>query len=75
VDIGGDHAATVAGIMNFFGQIGAFSLAVIFGKIVDVTHNFNAPLFVMVAVLLAGSLLWLAIDPGKPLIRKGLDKA
>lgn len=67
VDIGGDHAAKVAGIMNFFGQMGAFFLAVIFGKIVDMTHNFNAPLFVMVIVLLIGGLLWINIDAGRPL--------
>ena len=68
VDIGGDNAGTVAGIMNCFGQLGAFFMAVIFGKIVDVTHSFTTPLFILAAVLFAGCLCWLFIDAGKPLI-------
>jgi sugar phosphate permease len=65
VDIGRNNAGTVTGAMNFFGQMGAFFLAIIFGKIVDVTNNFNYPLFVLAAVMLTGCLLWLAIDPTK----------
>jgi sugar phosphate permease len=64
-DIGRNNAGTVTGAMNFFGQMGAFFLAVIFGKIVDLTHNFNYPLFVVAFVMLTGALLWLAIDPLK----------
>jgi sugar phosphate permease len=68
VDIGGKHTGRVAGIMNFFGQTGALFMAVIFGKIVDLTHgNFNAPLFVIAAVLLTGSLLFLMVDSTKKL--------
>jgi ACS family glucarate transporter-like MFS transporter len=65
VNMGGDRAATVAGIMNFFGQMGAFLMSVIFGKIVDLTHSFNAPMFVMVGVLLIGAICWLLIDASK----------
>ncbi|HEX8676560.1 MAG TPA: MFS transporter [Segetibacter sp.] len=64
-DIGRNNAGTVTGAMNFFGQMGAFFLAIIFGKMVDVTHNFDYPLFVVAAVMLTGCLLWLAIDPLK----------
>jgi MFS transporter, ACS family, glucarate transporter len=62
VNMGGDRAATVAGIMNFFGQMGAFLMSVIFGKIVDMTHSFDAPMFVMVGVLIIGAICWLLID-------------
>jgi sugar phosphate permease len=65
IDIGRENVGTVAGVMNFFGQMGAFFLAIIFGKIVGATHNFNAPLFVIALVLLTGALFWLAIDPTK----------
>jgi MFS transporter, ACS family, glucarate transporter len=65
VDIGGDWAATLAGIMNFFGQAGAFAMSVIFGNIVDLTHSFEAPQFVMVGVLVFGALGWLLIDASK----------
>jgi sugar phosphate permease len=67
VDIGRNNAGTVTGAMNFFGQMGAFLLAVMFGKIVDATHNFNYPLFILAGVLFAGCLLWLAIDATKHL--------
>jgi nitrate/nitrite transporter NarK len=62
-DIGRNNAGTVTGAMNFFGQLGAFSLALIFGKIVQVTHHFDWALFLVAVVLFVGCLLWLAIDP------------
>ena len=49
--------------MNFSGQIGAFTLAIVFGKIVDLSHNFNTPLFIVSAVLCFGGLIWLLVDP------------
>jgi ACS family glucarate transporter-like MFS transporter len=67
VDIGRNNSGTVTGAMNFFGQMGAFSLALIFGKIVQVTHHFDYPLYLLAIVLFAGCLLWLAIDPEKTL--------
>lgn len=63
VDIGKSKAGTVAGIVNCAGQTGAFFLAIVFGKIADATHSFNAPLFVIAGVLLIGCVLWLAVDP------------
>lgn len=62
-DIGRNNAGTITGAMNFFGQMGAFSLALIFGKIVEVTHHFDYPLYVLAIVLFIGCLLWLVIDP------------
>jgi sugar phosphate permease len=73
LDVGGNHAGRVSGLMNCVGQMGAFFLAIIFGKIVDTTHSFNAPLFVISALMLIGSLLWLFVDPTKKLILE--DKA
>ncbi len=67
IDIGGSKAGTVVGIVNFCGQAGAFFLLILFGKIVDVTHSFNAPLFVVAGVLFTGCLLWMFVDASKPL--------
>jgi sugar phosphate permease len=67
-DIGRNNSGTVTGAMNFFGQMGAFFLAIIFGKIAQVTHNLNYPLFVLAGVLFIGCLLWLAIDPLQQLV-------
>ena len=66
-DIGRNNAGTVTGAMNFCGQMGAFSLALIFGKIVQVTHHFDYPLYLLALVVFSGCLLWLAIDPEKPI--------
>jgi MFS transporter, ACS family, glucarate transporter len=73
-DIGGNNAGTVTGAMNFCGQMGAFFLAIIFGKVVDLTHNYDAPLFILFIVELTGCLLWLAINPTKPLRSSILTK-
>jgi MFS-type transporter involved in bile tolerance (Atg22 family) len=51
--------------MNFVGQAGAFLMAIFFGKIVDLSGNFDAPQFLMVGVLLVGALLWTRIDVTK----------
>lgn len=67
IDIGKSRSGLVAGAMNFAGQIGAFFLAIAFGKIVDSTGNYNTPLYFISAVLFLSSLLWLRIDPEKPL--------
>ena len=68
IDVGGNHAGAVSGLMNCIGQVGAFFLAIVFGKIVDSTQNFNAPLFVIAALMGIGSLLWLWVDPTKKLV-------
>ena len=73
IDIGGSRAGTVAGIMNFFGQTGAFVLAITFGKVADMAHNFNTPMLVLAAVLIAGSFLWIFVDPSKPLLLKNTN--
>jgi len=70
IDIAGQRAGTLYGLMNFVGQAGAFFMAAAFGKIVDVTHNFNAPLYLMASLLAIGSLLWLFIKPDKPLFKE-----
>jgi sugar phosphate permease len=67
IDIAGERAATLYGLANFVGQLGAFFLAAIFGKIVDATHNFNVPLYLVASLLALGSFLWLFIKPDKPL--------
>jgi nitrate/nitrite transporter NarK len=65
VDVGGCRAGTVAGSMNFAGQTGAFFLAVVFGKIADMPHNYNTPVLLIAAILILESIAWLGIDPTK----------
>jgi MFS transporter, ACS family, glucarate transporter len=63
IDIGKGRAGLVAGAMNFAGQLGAFFLAIAFGKIVDVTGDYNTPLYFIAVILFLSSLLWLRINP------------
>lgn len=72
-DIGRNNAGTVTGAMNFFGQMGAFFLALMFGKIADLTHSFNYPLFIVAIVTCIGCLLWLVIDPTQQLKTDAID--
>jgi ACS family glucarate transporter-like MFS transporter len=68
IDISGNHSGVVTGIMNSVGQVGAFFMAIAFGKIVDVTHNFNMPLYVIAGLTFLGAMLCLTIDPNKKLV-------
>jgi MFS transporter, ACS family, glucarate transporter len=63
IDIGKQHAGTVAGSMNFAGQMGGFFITILFGYIVQNTGNFNLPLFIMAGCLALAAVLWLWIDP------------
>jgi sugar phosphate permease len=67
IDIGGNHAGTVSAILNSIGQIGAFFMAIMFGRIVDLTHNYNTPLYVITALLVLGALSCLLMNPTKKL--------
>ncbi|MBS1608455.1 MAG: MFS transporter [Bacteroidetes bacterium] len=66
-DIGRNNAGTVTGAMNFFGQTGGLMVSLFFGKIADLMHNFNYPLFLLAAITCCGGLLWLLIDPTRQL--------
>jgi nitrate/nitrite transporter NarK len=68
VDIGGEKAGTIAGIMNFTGQIGAFFLAIVFGKLVDLLHNYDRPLYLIAGILFIGAIRWASVDATKKLI-------
>ncbi len=70
VDIGGDRVSTVTGFMNFFGQMGAFMMSIVFGKIVDLTHNYEMPQYLMFSLLLVGGICWLGIDASKKIVHE-----
>jgi len=67
IDIGGNSVGTVAGVMNFCGQMGAFVMLMMFGKLADLTHSHNLPVIVVACVLLVGCILWFFVDPRKRL--------
>lgn len=66
-DIGRKFAGAISGAMNTAGNIGGFICASVFGYVVDATGNYNMPLYVIAAMLLISSILFLNLDPSKPL--------
>ena len=71
LDIGGKHAGTVSGAMNMAGQMGAFWTSIVFGYIVTMTGSYNAPLIPMTVITILAALMWLKIDPQKPVEHSG----
>ena len=56
--------------MNFAGQLGGFFITILFGIIVQQTNNFNYPLLMIAGCLFVSALLWLRIDPTRPVSLK-----
>ncbi|MFD1143776.1 MFS transporter [Larkinella insperata] len=67
-DVGRSQSGMVSGAMNTIGQLGAVFLGVLFGYIVNVTGDFNLPLFLIAFLLLCSGLLWLRIDPTEEVV-------
>lgn len=68
VDVGRKHVGAVTGAMNMAGQFGSFATVVVFGYIVSATDSYDAPLVPIVALTALSALVWLKIDPTKPLL-------
>jgi MFS family permease len=69
LDIGREHAGTVSGAMNSLGQIGGVIAPALIGWLVESTGAWQLPLLIAAGYYAVSALLWLAIDPEKPLPR------
>lgn len=68
MDIGGNAAGTVSGSMNMMGNLAGFCAPVFGGFLLDRTHgDWNALLYVMATVYVAGAACWPFIDAKTPL--------
>ena len=76
LDIAGDHAGAVTGLMNMAGQAGGFACTVLFGYVVGHSGSYHAPLFLIAAMLGVSSLLFSRIDPTRRLVEPepGVDE-
>jgi MFS transporter, ACS family, glucarate transporter len=63
VDIGGTHTGAVYGFMNMCGNLGASVSSIVFGYLVGITGNYDAPFVPMIVLLCVGCVLWLKMDP------------
>jgi ACS family glucarate transporter-like MFS transporter len=67
LDIGGDHAGVVTGVMNTAGQFGGFVCSVLFGYLVAGSGNYQLPVWGVAGMVLVAAGLFLGIDPTKRL--------
>jgi len=68
IDIGRPLAGTVSGCMNSWGSFGTILSPVMAGYLVQQTGAWHVAIAINAAVLFLGALLWLTIDPRKPLL-------
>lgn len=68
-DISGRYSGAVSGAMNTAGNIGGFVCATAFGYLIEATGNYNSPLFVIAAMLVIASILFMMINPTKKLVK------
>lgn len=67
-DIGGDYSGTVSGIMNMFGNLGAFLTALTFPYLKDWSGSDEPFFYIGVMLNLLGILCWLKINPSTKII-------
>jgi ACS family glucarate transporter-like MFS transporter len=70
LDIGGEFAGTVSGVMNTAGQFGGVLCTVSFGYIIRMTGSYNKPLWLVASMVLLAALIFARVDASKPLLRE-----
>ena len=63
LDVAADHAGTITGFMNTFGNLGGLLCPLVVGWAVERQHSWTLPFYITAAVYAAGAGAWLAIDP------------
>lgn len=61
LDMGAGRGGAITGFMNTAGQIGGALSSVVFGYIVKIGGNYDAPLTPMAVLLCAGGVLWTTV--------------
>ena len=69
IDLGKRHAGTISGAMNTAGNIGGFCCGILFGELVQQSGNYNLPLYMIAMMLLVSAVLFVFINPEKPIIK------
>jgi MFS family permease len=68
LDVGKQYAGAITGAMNSAGQVGGFVCSVLFGYLVKEFGNYDAPLLVIAAMVLASALLFGLVEPARQLV-------
>ena len=75
LDIGGDHAGAVSGVMNTAGQFGGFLCSVLFGYLITATASYQAPVRMIAVMVMAAAVLFTRIDASRELIPRARTAA
>jgi MFS family permease len=67
LDIGGEFAGTVSGVMNTAGQFGGALCTVLFGYLIRMTGSYNKPLWLVAFMVLCAALIFARVDASKTL--------
>jgi ACS family glucarate transporter-like MFS transporter len=68
LDVGHQYAGVVTGTMNTAGQLGGFACSVLFGYVVQATGSYNAPVWIVAALVMVAAFLFTRIDPTRSLV-------
>jgi sugar phosphate permease len=68
LDIGRDHAGVVTGCMNTFSNLGGVLTPLVVAYAVERWQSWTIPFYVTAAVYAAGAVIWLSIDPTRPIV-------
>jgi len=71
LDLGRAHAGVLTGAMNSAGLAGGFVCTVLFGYLVRTTGGYRTPLRVVAGMVMLSAILFLLIDPNRPVWKEG----
>ena len=74
IDLGKRHAGTLSGAMNTAGNIGGFCCGILFGELVQQSGNYNLPLYMIAFMLIVSAVLFVFINPEKPIVETEGEK-
>ncbi len=67
LDLGRTHAGALTGAMNTGGMAGGFACTVVFGYLVKATGGYRTSLCLVASMVMLAAVLFLFIDPRKPI--------
>ncbi len=67
MDIGRSRSGVVSGTTNTFGNLAGTLAPIVFGYVVQELGSWTLPFYIAAAVMACGVLMWLFIDPRRPL--------
>jgi ACS family glucarate transporter-like MFS transporter len=67
LDIGRHRAGVVSGTTNTFGNLAGTLAPIVFGYILEKLHSWTISFYVAAGFLVVGVIMWLFIDPRRPL--------